>query len=42
MQAERYQRLIEQQRTSPVAIHTDAANVRHYELVAHYRFVRPD
>lgn len=33
-QAERYQRLIQQLRTSPVAIHTDAANAQHYELPA--------
>ncbi len=30
--AERYRNRIEQLRTSPVAIHTDAANTQHYEL----------
>jgi cyclopropane-fatty-acyl-phospholipid synthase len=35
-QAERYRRLIEQLRQSPVAIHTDAANAQHYELPADF------
>ncbi|HEY8053358.1 MAG TPA: cyclopropane-fatty-acyl-phospholipid synthase family protein [Steroidobacteraceae bacterium] len=36
IQTERYQRLIEQLRGSPVAIHTDAANAQHYELPADF------
>ena len=35
-QAARYQRLVEQLRSSPVAIHTDAANAQHYELPADF------
>jgi cyclopropane-fatty-acyl-phospholipid synthase len=31
-QSKRYQRLIDTLRSSPVAIHTDAANTQHYEL----------
>ena len=35
-QARRYQQLIDELRTSPVAIHTDAANTQHYELPADF------
>jgi cyclopropane-fatty-acyl-phospholipid synthase len=34
LQTQHYQRLIEELRSSPVAIHTEAANAQHYELPA--------
>ncbi|RDS83573.1 class I SAM-dependent methyltransferase [Dyella monticola] len=35
-QANRFQRMIEELRHSPIAIHTDAANAQHYELPAEF------
>lgn len=35
-QTRRYQHLVQQLRTSPLAIHTDAANAQHYELPAEF------